>query len=159
MKDEQNGVCQEIKPDGAQCKARPLTGSSFCFFHEPSKARARLSAQRAGGIARIRGSAEISDGTPDRPLETGADGIALLAEVVNKVLKGKLKPKVGAAIGYLLNVFFRAHAQCDLEARLKVLEEVYEAQRSAAGYQDVPAWTGEQFDFQMKSEGANDEKS
>jgi hypothetical protein len=123
--------CQKTKADGSQCEAGAITGSRFCYFHDPSKAHERLVAQRAGGRARSRGIAVLPEGTPDRPLETAADGMALLREVVNRVLTGKLNPKTATAVGYLLNIFLRALSQRDFEARLALLEDVAPDQRAS----------------------------
>jgi hypothetical protein len=104
-------ICQKIKQDGTQCKTRPLTGSRFCFFHDPGKAPERKAAQQAGGRARSRRMAVLPEETPDYPLATAMEGMALIGEVVNKVIRGDLDPKIATTIGYLISIAFRGFSQ------------------------------------------------
>jgi len=158
MSEESSHSCRHVKADGIRCRASALAGSKYCFFHDPAKAPERRSAQRAGGEARSRGIAVLPEGTPDRPLETAADGMALLREVVNRVLNGKLNPKTATAIGYLINIFLRAVSQHDFEARVALLEEVGTDQRSSPVFPCTHDGS-EQFDFRQKSEEGEDEES
>jgi hypothetical protein len=81
-----------------------MTNSNFCFFHDPTKAKERASARRAGGIERSRRAAVFPPDTPDRPLRSTAEVADLLTDMINKLLKGELDAKIGSAVGNLINV-------------------------------------------------------
>jgi hypothetical protein len=96
--------CQNVKRDGQQCQANPMANSNFCFFHDPSKAKARAAARRAGGIQRSRRVAVLPPDTPDRPARNCVDLVELLSDMINKTLRGELDPKISYAVGYLVSI-------------------------------------------------------
>jgi hypothetical protein len=99
--------CQQEKADGTACRGRARPGSRFCTFHDPELAQQQAAARKAGGKARSKTAAVLSD-APDLPLRTIGDAVALLAATVNEVRTGKLDVKIANAVGYLLTVFIRA---------------------------------------------------
>lgn len=151
-------ICKQVKTNGERCRAAVTEGSPFCFFHSPEKADARRSAQRAGGVARTRGSVTMKDATVECPLETAADGLALLGAVTQLLLQGKLEPKRATAVGYLVNIFFRGFSVHNLETRLALLEDVVKNQ-TAESVIPSAVDSSEQFDFERPSEeeGSDDE--
>ena len=70
--------CQQIKANGRCCAAYARAGSVFCFFHDPETAVARGAARRAGGHKHR--AAVLPAMSPDRPLGTVDDVVALLGE-------------------------------------------------------------------------------
>ena len=41
--------CSTVKNDGEHRRAKALTGSSWCYFHDPESADERIAASRRGG--------------------------------------------------------------------------------------------------------------
>ena len=116
--------CQQTKASGGRCAAYTLADSVFCFFHDPATAAARAAARRAGGQKHR--AAVLPATSPDRPLGTVDDVVALLGETINHVRRGALDPKVGTAVGYLAGLLLKALEQGDLAARLAVVEAAVE---------------------------------
>jgi hypothetical protein len=116
--------CRASKQDGSACGATALSGSEFCFFHDPSKASDRRAAQSLGGQGnRIR---TLSEATPDVKIENSADVVALICETINQVRKGCIDPRVANAVGYLANLATKAMEQNELETRIAKLEGLFE---------------------------------
>lgn len=44
--------CKAVKGDGRRCEAHALTGSPWCFFHDPGKGAERQAARGRGGVER-----------------------------------------------------------------------------------------------------------
>lgn len=116
--------CQKIKRNGQQCAAHAMTDSEFCFMHEPRKAAERAAARRAGGLERSRRIAVLPADTPDRLLRSGGDVAELLRDMINKILKGELDPKIGYAVGYLSSLKIKLFEQRAMEERLAALEAI-----------------------------------
>jgi hypothetical protein len=112
--------CKQTKEDGTPCQTNAMAGSDYCFFHDPAKAAEREAAQRAGGS--VGKTAVLPPDTPDVPLASVADVIALLGRTVNQVRRGQIDPKVANAIGYLTATLLRALEQSDIEKRVAELE-------------------------------------
>ncbi|MGD0920883.1 MAG: hypothetical protein ABSA70_03855 [Terriglobia bacterium] len=121
--------CEHEKADGLMCKANPVAGSGFCYFHHPAKSEERAAARRAGGLKRSRQAAVLPLDTPDRSLATEADVVALLGMTVNQVLRGQLDPKVANTVGYLSTVLLKALEQGGLADRIAALEAIVRNQR------------------------------
>jgi hypothetical protein len=115
------GQCQDRKPDGSPCRATPLTGSAYCWFHAPERAEQRREAQRAG--ARTANARPDPAPVEDLPLRSVADVAVLLAEAVNAVRAGRMEPKVANAVAVLTAQLMNALRGGDLEARIRALEE------------------------------------
>lgn len=112
--------CQAKTADGSSCRTAALTGSDFCFFHDPDRATDRLEANAAGGR---QNRMKTLDGTaPDVKIESCQDVVRLISETINQVRRGELDPRVANAIGYLANVLIKAAEQGDMEKRLEDLE-------------------------------------
>jgi len=70
------GTCEKTKRDGQRCRAMAIASSQYCFFHDPSRAKARKAAQRQGGQAN--GPAVLPADAADVPLHSGKDVAAFL---------------------------------------------------------------------------------
>lgn len=117
-----SGQCTAVKSDGVRCAGRAITGSVFCFFHDPAGADARAAASRRRG-KKTRPAVLPAD-TPDAPLATAAELSVLLGRTVNQLLRGQLDPKIASAAGYLLTVMMKATDLGKLEQRVAALETV-----------------------------------
>jgi hypothetical protein len=130
MKHPLKTSCTATKRDGAACGAAALPGSRFCFFHDPSKAGARRSAQSRGGLANR--MASLPAAAPDVPAEDAADVVKLLGQTINQVRRGELDPRIANAVGYLANLVLAATGQRELETRLAEIESLVKS-RSQSG--------------------------
>jgi len=138
--------CQQIKDDGTRCRTGVMTGSTFCFFHDPRQATKRTEARKAGG--RKKAAAVLPAATPDRPLQAIPDVVSLLGETINQVRRGELDPRVANAVGYLAGIFLKAVEQGRTDERLAALEAVVAGQQptdlSPTPDPDVPIFQFEQ---------------
>ncbi len=123
--------CTYRKDDGTRCRANAMRGSDYCFTHDPAKADERRAARQAGG--RVGKAQVLPSGTPDVPLGSVADLLALLGETINQVRRGDLDPKVANTVGYLSGTLLRALEVGDLETRLAKLEAAVAAGGPEAG--------------------------
>lgn len=112
--------CQATRKDGRPCGSWALTGSSFCFMHDPTRSAERQEARSRGGRARHGRTLTTS---------TGAVALGSVADVV-KVLEGELGALLSLegsvararAVGYLCGQAVRALEVSELEARIAALE-------------------------------------
>lgn len=112
-----NGTrCQEIKPDGQQCRANAMTDSDRCFFHDPDTAQEREAARRAGGIERSRPAAMLPPDTPDRPLRNKREVADFLRDMINMIVRGQLDPKIGYIVSNLTTLYTKTLFEADCEA-------------------------------------------
>jgi hypothetical protein len=121
---ERGQQCGQVKADGGRCRAHARPGRRFCLFHDPQMAQARRAGRKAGGVSRSRPAAVLPAGTPDLPLRTAADVIALLGLTINQVRRGELDVRVANALGFLCTVLLKAVQGGDLAARIEMLEAV-----------------------------------
>src|SRR5208282_1766544 len=126
--------CHGSKSDGTRCRARPVAGSSFCFFHHPEKEAERRAAQRAGGQKNK--MAVLSGSAPDAKLQNADDAVKLLAETINQVRRGEVDPKVANAVGYLAGLLMKGLRESETERRLAALESAVRNQRTSGNFGD-----------------------
>jgi hypothetical protein len=120
--------CKGTTADGTRCRANAMTGSEYCFFHDPATAEEREAARQAGG--RVGKTTVLSPDTPDAPLSSMADVVTLLGETINQLRRGEIDPRVANAVGYLSGTLLKALQQDDIEQRLADLEAVARHQES-----------------------------
>ena len=125
-------TCTARTADGSSCRAAALPGSGLCFFHDPTKAEDRRTAQSLGG-SRNRMKTLDAD-APDVKVESCQDVVRLISETINQVRKGQIDPRVANAIGYLANVLIKAAEQGDLEKRIEDLEAAVKTKRGTPEY-------------------------
>jgi hypothetical protein len=158
MKNRNHSVCQKTKVDGSQCEASALTGSRFCYFHDPSKAHERQVAQQAGGIARSRRAAVLPLETPDWQVRKMSDVVELLGETLNQVRRGQLDPKVANSVAYIAGILLKALERGPLEERIASLEEILKKPPSQVGPFLVSGKLDRTFSFETRSTRENDGK-
>ena len=120
MKNHATRSCRFVKAGGTRCRARVMSSSEFCFFHNPNVADRRHQARIAGG--RHSRAAVLRTDDPDIQVKTVSDVVSLLSVAINNVRRGELDPKVANCVGYLASISLRALQAEDLEGRVKALE-------------------------------------
>jgi hypothetical protein len=114
--------CAAIKSDGNRCSNPAMSGSRFCFFHNPAKQTERRAAQQKGGLANR--ATVLSADAADVPLSTAGDIDDVLVHVINLQLRGEITSKDANSIGYNLCQLAKLRGPSNLEERLSALEEI-----------------------------------
>ena len=128
MKTPVSKTCRGTKPDQSNCQALALSGSEFCFFHDPSKAEERREAQARGGQQNRMKTLEAT--APAVKVDHCRDATALLVQTINQVRRGEIDPRVANSVGYLANILIKAMGQDVLETRIEQLESALKVQTS-----------------------------
>lgn len=105
--------CSAITQAGAPCKGVPIEGSQWCYAHHPDYTEERRRYGERGGKRGGRG----------RPLHEMRDLKALLEDLTEQVLDGRVQTNVAAVANQLINTRLRA---VELERRIKETEELEE---------------------------------
>jgi hypothetical protein len=120
-------ICAAIKTNGARCGARAMSGSEWCWNHDPEHAEAR---RRNGS----KGGKHAGRGRPQIEVRRLMDRIEQIAE---GVLDGSIEKSKGSIAGQLLNYCLRgvsisleAREQEELEARIEQIETAIERQQN-----------------------------
>jgi hypothetical protein len=91
--------CQHLKKNGERCNSISMSGSEFCFFHNPNRKKEIREAQRKGG--RQGKIATLGEEAPNVHIKSVGDLIALLSETISQVRRGDIDPRIANAVGYL----------------------------------------------------------
>src|SRR4051794_25671758 len=90
-------LCEFVKDSGDGCKAAPVKGSRFCYFHSPDLAEKRADNRRRGGENSRRYVL-----LPDVEPPTNAHEVKeLMSRVLAGVLQGNVDPKIANAAAIL----------------------------------------------------------
>jgi hypothetical protein len=125
-------ICIGKTQTGQPCRGHALTGSEYCFFHDPSLEKPRLAAQSKGGSNRSR---VVVMPTPhgDFDLEDPRQIAKLLTYTVHALVGGQIDTKVAYTLGYLGDCAVRAHNAVALVGRLAAMERMEHVEHSAPG--------------------------
>lgn len=116
--------CQAMKRDGEQCKGYAMSGSDFCFTHNPNTSDQRKDARRKGGS---KGKARtLSADSLSVSLTSPNDIESLLAETINQTRRGELDAKTANTIGYLSGVLLKAIEYGSLADEITELKRLVE---------------------------------
>lgn len=121
------GTCQATTKNGQPCGANALAGSPFCFWHSPDRERDVLKAQTKGGYRR-----KTPAGVTEFPGEiSDMKGVLVW---INTLLRcsweAENSDKRTRALTSLLRLAVESLQVSDIEARLELLEAMYERQKS-----------------------------
>ena len=118
--------CACTRANGEPCRGYAVTGSRYCFAHDPAQAAKRTDARRRGG------SAGMVEPLPESSLSIRnmGDVLELIETTINDVRAGRVDTKTANAVGYLANIAVKVIQQTDIEARLEALESVLEPERA-----------------------------
>lgn len=114
--------CKQVKHDGTPCEAYPMTGSEFCYLHNPdiTDEEKRLNQSKGGA----RALQVIPKALP--PVEIGKpqDVVTLLVDTIGRVRAGELDIKVANCIGVLSGHLIKAFETAQLDDRLAMIQQV-----------------------------------
>ena len=114
--------CKQVREDGSRCMAPPLTGSDFCFWHDPDNQEVAAEARRLGGIRRRREKTLI--GAYDVGELASVDELRRLLQVaVLDTLALENSIHRSRTLGYLTSVGANLLEKSQFEGRLQALEE------------------------------------
>ena len=121
------GRCRGTKKDGERCNSWALSGSEYCWFHDPELAEERKAARRRGGAnSRIYNrqlrSGDIAD--VEFKLRDLRDLSGFLEFLINQAFQRRIDTKLANTLGYLITVQKSCIESSEIERRLEKLEEV-----------------------------------
>lgn len=117
--------CVFVAATGRQCGCYALTGSEYCFNHDPESAAARAEARKKGGAARqgrVIGLAGESRHSEPVTIKTVADVLAVIQQGVNDLLLLENSFARAKALTGLTTVALKAIEVGSLEERIAALE-------------------------------------
>jgi hypothetical protein len=121
-------LCASIKADGQRCRARAMSGSSFCYNHAPGRSAERKRNASKGGYTGGRGRPGSGEITRLR---------AQLKNLTARVVDGELETSRGAVANQLIGTqvrlleFERRLRETEaLEERLEAIEATLKARRA-----------------------------
>ena len=115
-------LCEATNKDGGPCRGYAVTGSDYCFWHDPALADRRKLARTKGGRARHgRALGAVHRGQPVHIAEL-ADVVKVLEAELNALLTLEKSISRARAVGYLCGVLVKVYKDTELEARIVALE-------------------------------------
>jgi len=122
--------CKFLKGNGEVCKANPISGSDYCYFHNPEvKESEKHKSRSRGGKLNKHTNADQKKTSPLR-LKEIKDVTQLLGETINTLRKElygtdslMAKVKIANSLGFLSGHLLNALEKSDLEKRLQELEQ------------------------------------
>ena len=114
--------CEFIKDNKEQCQANAMSGSGFCYLHNPDISdEAKKEAQTRGGANR---ALTIGEPLPVLPLAVPNDAIALITDTISRVRAGELDIKTANCIGFLTDKLLKAFEVAKLNDKVEFVEQV-----------------------------------
>jgi hypothetical protein len=115
--------CRFQKANGERCRATPMRGEEYCFWHHPEHTEAAAEARRLGGLRRRR--ERITQGAYDfEGLESVTQIRRLLEVAVIDTLALESSIARSRALAYLVQMALKALEVGELEERVRALEQV-----------------------------------
>ena len=118
--------CKAETGRGEPCRQAPLHGNEFCFWHSPDHAEEAAEARRLGGLRRRKEHA-VSGAYDFKGLDSASEVRRLLEIAALDALSLENSVARSRTLAYLAQVALRALEICDLEKRLKDLEDAIRA--------------------------------
>lgn len=111
--------CEEILEDGTRCGAYKISGSSYCFMHDPGNRTAAQRARKKGGK---RQWAPDPASWHHMNLKTLDDCRSYLEMGLNLVAQGKIAPAQLQAMASGIQAMAKIIDMSDLDRRIEALE-------------------------------------
>jgi hypothetical protein len=116
--------CKGTTKAGKPCSANALTGSTYCFAHDPTKAADRAKARSKGGRAR-HGRTDIKPDEHEQIDQLTPENILrVLGIAVNDCLKLERSLNRSRTLATIAATAIKAIEATELEARLAALESL-----------------------------------
>lgn len=114
--------CEFIKPDGQNCEAYAVKGTSFCYFHNPDISdEEKKEAQTNGGANR---ALTLKEPLPVLPIAQPNDAVLLVADTINRVRAGKLDIRTANCLGFLADKLIKAFEASQTNDKLERIERL-----------------------------------
>ncbi|MCC7119891.1 MAG: hypothetical protein IT310_15305 [Anaerolineales bacterium] len=114
--------CKSKTTNGQLCQAQAITGSKYCFTHDPASGAARAKARKKGGRRNRTPHAGNSESIPTK-VRTIEDVLAVLDYALAETLPLENSIQRGRLLVALAGAFIEALEAGELEARLTALEQ------------------------------------
>lgn len=123
--------CRALKRDGSPCNAYAVTGSDYCYHHDPERAAERRQSRSKGGRARHGRSVGPVGADPAFALDTMTGVTGLLQHAINQTLQLENSIARARALGYLSGLLIKALDIATLEERVLILERLLGSREDA----------------------------
>lgn len=121
--------CHFTKSDGQPCGGYSMTGSDYCFLHNPAipDEEKRLAQTRGGANRAV---LTVAEPLPQVRLETPSDAVMLLADTINRVRAGELDVRIANCIGVLSGHLIKALEVSQLKDKIDIIDTLILAKRA-----------------------------
>lgn len=114
--------CEFTKDDGQPCEANAISGSGFCYHHNPDISdEEKREAQSRGGANR---ALTLEKPLPPLELIEPNDAVLLVADTIKRVRAGELDIRTANCLGFLSDKLLKAFEVSQLNSRVEVIERV-----------------------------------
>ena len=116
--------CKHTKENGEQCNGNAMTGSDFCYTHNPDiSEEEKLEAKARGGSNR---ALTINNPLPVMPINEPQDAIMLIADTINRVRAGELDIRTANCLGFLTDKLLKAFEVAKLNDKVDFVNQLLE---------------------------------
>ena len=122
--------CKAKNRKGEPCAAYALSGSDFCYWHDPERAEERRANSARGGYARHGRKLGATGDAGPVTLDTVADVLPILADELTAVLSLEKSVSRARAVGYLAGVVIKAFEVSELQERVAAVEAALRAREA-----------------------------
>jgi len=114
--------CNHIKKDGGECNSSAMSGSGYCYFHNPAiSEEEKKEVQARGGRNR---AVTLRGPLPEIEIAKVSDVTLLLVDTINQVRTGKMDVKMANCIGFLGDKLTKTMEAGSLAERFDKLERL-----------------------------------
>jgi hypothetical protein len=125
-------TCSFIKESGERCRSAPLQEGEFCFWHSPDHAQEAAEARHLGGLRRRR-EKTVAGAYEFEGLGSVEDIRRLLEIAALDTLGLENSVARSRTLAYLAQVALKALEVCELEERVRALEQLLGPRLQAMG--------------------------
>ena len=125
-------TCSFIKESGERCRSAPLQEGEFCFWHSPDHAQEAQEARHLGGLRRRR-EKTVAGAYEFEGLGSVEDIRRLLEIAALDTLGLENSVARSRTLAYLAQVALKALEVCELEERVRALEQLLGPRLQAMG--------------------------
>jgi hypothetical protein len=136
--------CKSKKQNGQPCGARPVAGSEFCYFHDPTSSPSRREAQSRGGRAKPP-RLQIRPLPPfELDLRDPSKIREMLTYAANRLIRREMDPKEVHALAHLVQCALQAYDVGDLQKKLAQLERLQNTESGIPSIDDEESFLFEE---------------